>query len=169
MERWNEPHRHYHNIDFLEKLISSINEDFGDGFLSETDRDKLVLTALFHKLIYEPIKEDNEEKSSEVFHRFCGEKYNIDLVEVKQMILDLKRGVPCTPLSKKFLDYNMSICQKDFESLLTWEKSLREEYSMVENSNYKEKRIKYLESCLENYPLNMDNLLDLINWVNSNY
>lgn len=169
LDRWSEPHRHYHDLGHLNDLISQINEDYGDGKINENEREKLTLVALFHDLVYEPTRTDNEEKSAEIFYRFCTEQHNIDLVEVKQMILDTKNHTPCTPLSQKFIDYDMNICDREFDDLLIWENNIREEYSMYVNEEYKAKRIKFLESILDKYPLNMDNLLDLINWVNSNY
>ena len=169
LDRWSESHRHYHNINHLNDLIAQINEDYADGKLNESEREKLTLTALFHDLVYEPNRNDNEEKSADIFYRFCSEQYNVDLVEVKQMILDTKNHVPCTPLSQKFIDYDMNICERNFDELLEWEDGIKEEYSMFSNEEYKSGRIKFLESILDKYPYNMDNLLDLINWVKSNY
>lgn len=169
LDRWSESHRHYHNINHLNNLIAQINEDYADGRLNESEREKLTLTALFHDLVYEPDRNDNEEKSADIFYRFCSEQHNVDLVEVKQMILDTKNHLPCTPLSQKFIDYDMNICERNFDELLEWEEGIKEEYSMFSNEEYKSGRIKFLESILDKYPYNMDNLLDLINWVKSNY
>ena len=153
----------------MDNLIKHINEDYGNGLLTEQERDKLVLTSLFHKLVYDPSTSDNEKKSAEIFYRFCGEKHNLDLVEVKQMIIDTETRIPCTPLSQRFLDYQMSICSESFEDLVSWEEGLREEYYFMSLDEYKKHRIKFLESCLEQFPTNIDNLLDLINWIKTNY
>lgn len=169
LDTWNEPHRTYHNLNHLNDLISQINEDFGNGIINQNEREKLTLVALFHDIVYHPNRTDNEEKSAEFFYRFCTEKYNVDLVEVKQMILDTKTQTPCTPLSQRFIDYDMNICERDFDQMLSWEKMIREEYSMYANDEYKISRIKFLESVIDRYPLNMDNILDLINWVKSTY
>jgi len=169
LDRWSESHRHYHNLNHLNDLISQINEDFGDQKINENERDKLTLVALFHDLVYEPDRNDNEERSADIFYRFCQEQYNVDLVEVKQMILDTKNHIPCTPLSQKFIDYDMNICERHFDELLEWENGIREEYSMFSDEEYKLNRIKFIESILDKYPSNMDNLLDLMNWVKTNY
>jgi len=169
LDKWSESHRHYHNINHLNDLISQINEDYADGRLNENEREKLTLTALFHDLVYEPNRNDNEEKSAEIFYRFCSEQHNVDLVEVRQMILDTKNHIPCTPLSQKFIDYDMNICERNFNELLEWEEGIRGEYSMFSNEEYKSGRIKFLESIIDKYPSNMDNILDLMNWVKSNY
>lgn len=169
LECWNQDHRHYHNQNHLLDLISQINEDYGNGIIGHNEKDKLMLTALFHELVYDPSRSDNQEKSAEIFFRFCSEQYNVDLVEVKQMILDTKEYTPCTPLSQKFLEYELDICSKDFDTLLEWEKLTREEYHMLDYQDYKKNRILFLESVLDKYPSNMDNLLDLINWLKNNH
>jgi len=169
LDRWSEPHRHYHNINHLNDLISQINEDYADSKLNESEREKLTLTALFHDLVYEPDRKDNEERSADIFYRFCSEQHNVNLLEVKQMILDTKNHIPSTPLSQRFIDYDMNICERDYDDLLEWEEGIREEYSMFADVEYRSGRIKFLESILDSYPGNMDNLLDLINFVKSKY
>jgi pantetheine-phosphate adenylyltransferase len=169
LDQWSQPERHYHNMDHLNDLISQINEDYGNGVLNDVEREKLTLVALFHDLVYDPRRKDNEEKSAEIFYRFCSEQYNVDLVEVKQMILDTKSHQACTPLSQKFIDYDMNICNRSFDDLLVWENGIREEYNMFSNEEYKNSRIFFLESVIDKYPMNIDNILDLINWVKSNY
>jgi len=169
LDKWNEPNRFYHDQEHLTDIISQINEDFGDGAITEVEREKLIITALFHDIIYDPTSNHNEEKSCEFFYNLCTEKFDIDVVEIKQMIIDTKNHVASTPLSKKFIGYDMSVCERGFEGLIEWENKLREEYSMYTDGEYKDSRIKFLESIVDKYPSNMDNLLDLINWVKLNY
>lgn len=169
LDKWSEPHRRYHGMDHLTDLISQINEDFGNGEISANERDKLVITSLFHDIVYEVRSNLNEEKSADFFYRLCSEKHDIDVVEIKQMILDTKNHVASTPLSSKFIKYDLSVCEKKVEDLLEWERSIREEYISVNESIYKQERLKFLESMVDRFPNNMDNLLDLINWVKTNY
>jgi len=63
----------------------------------------------------------------------------------------------------------MNVCERNYDDLLEWEEGIREEYSMFADGEYKSNRIKFLESILDKYPSNMDNLLDLINFVKSKY
>ena len=163
---WNESHRAYHTLNHLNDLIDQINEN--KSKYSEKQYEKLIITALFHDCIYDPMKSDNEEKSAQFFETCCVDKENSDVKEIKQMILDTKTHQSTTPLSESFNRFDMSIVERDFDQLLEWEKGISEEYKSFGES-YKEGRLKFLESILDKYPHNTDNLLKLVDWVKNNY
>ncbi len=163
---WNESHRAYHTLNHLNDLIDQINEN--KSKYSEKQYEKLIITALFHDCVYDPMKSDNEEKSAQFFETCCVDKTNSDVKEIKQMILDTKTHQSTTPLSESFNRFDMSIVERDFDQLLEWEKGISEEYKSFGES-YKEGRLKFLESILDKYPHNTDNLLKLVNWVKDNY
>ena len=166
LSMWNESHRHYHNLNHLNDLLISINEN--KSKYSQKEYEKLILTALFHDCIYDPMSSDNEEKSADFFIECTMDKMNTDILEVKQMILDTKSHQPNTKLSESFINYDMSIVERNFEDLLEWEKGIREEYKSY-GEGYKEGRLKFLESLLDKYPNNTENLLKLVDWVKDNY
>lgn len=160
---WNESHRHYHNLNHLNDLISQINEN--KSKYSEKEYEKLILTALFHDSIYDPMSTDNEEKSAQFFEN-CLQEKNSDTDEIKQIILDTKTHTSTTPLSEKFNQLDMSIVESDFDKLVQWEEGISEEYKSY-GEEYKEGRLKFLESLLDKYPNNTENLLKLIDFVKS--
>lgn len=161
---WNESHRHYHNLNHLNDLINQINEN--KSKFSEKDYEKLMLAALFHDCVYDPTSNVNEEKSAEFFESCAVDKKNKDIEEVKQIILDTKSHQPTTQLSESFSKFDMSIVERDFNQLLDWETGIREEYKSF-GEEYKPGRLRFLESLLDKYPNNTENLLQLINWVKS--
>lgn len=163
---WNESHRAYHTQNHLLDLIEQINES-KSKFESQKDYEKMILCALFHDCVYDPMRNDNEEKSAEFFLSCCQEK-NQDILDIKQMILDTKTHEATTPLSEKFNQLDMSIVERDFDQLLEWENGIREEYKAYGNL-YKTGRLQFLESLLDKYPHNTENLLKLIDWVKTNY
>lgn len=170
LDMWNESHRHYHNLEHLNDLISQINEDYAASKFDENFRNKLLLTALFHDIVYEPSRQDNEERSAQFFEDLCVDKKSKDISEVKQAILDTKSHLADTQLSETFNKYDMNIVERDFDSLVKWEEGISSEY--VPNygrDNYKIGRITFLESLLDKYPQNSENLLKLIDWVKENY
>jgi len=163
---WNESHRAYHTQNHLLDLIEQINES-KSKFESQKDYEKMILCALFHDCVYDPMRNDNEEKSAEFFLSCCQEK-NQDILDIKQMILDTKTHEATTPLSEKFNQLDMSIVERDFDQLLEWENGIREEYKAY-GDLYKTGRLQFLESLLDKYPHNTENLLKLIDWVKTNY
>jgi predicted metal-dependent HD superfamily phosphohydrolase len=163
---WNESHRHYHNLNHLNDLIEQINENKSN--YSQKEYEKMMLAALFHDCVYDPMSEDNEEKSAQFFMECVIDKSNTDLLEVKQMILDTKTHQATTNLSEKFNQLDMNIVERDFNQLLEWETGIYNEYKAF-GEKYKEGRLKFLESLLDKYPNNTENLLKLVDWVKENY
>jgi len=115
------------------------------------------------------MKNDNEEKSAEFFMECAVDKTNSDIIEIKQMILDTKTHESNTLLSESFNHYDMNIVERDFDQLLDWERGIYEEYKGFGNDMYKEGRLKFLESLLDKYTNNTENLLKLVDWVKENY
>jgi predicted metal-dependent HD superfamily phosphohydrolase len=168
LEMWNEPHRGYHNLDHLVDLNNMITNDFVSGKLNEKTTEKLLLTALFHDIIYNPQNTDNELQSAKFFESLCNDKNNIHIKDIKQAIIDTQFHIGENYLSQLFNKYDMNIVEKNYESLLEWEKGIHKEYSFTGEA-YKEGRLNFLESLVEKYPLNSGNLTKLVEYVKSTY
>mgnify|MGYP000900325644 CR=1 FL=1 len=166
LSMWNESHRSYHNLNHLNDLISQINEN--KSKYSEKEYEKLILTALFHDVVYDPASQTNEEDSANFLIECAVDKKNSDILDVKQMILDTKTHDSTTNLSEAFNNYDMNIVERDFDQLLEWERGISEEYSIYPKEEYKEGRLKFLESLLDKYTHNTENLLKLVEWVKNN-
>jgi pantetheine-phosphate adenylyltransferase len=165
LDMWNEPHRHYHNQNHLLDLIDSIN---GLSGLSESEYEKLILCALFHDIIYDPSSQTNEEDSAQFFMSCVVDKKNPDIIEIREMILSTKSHQSESKLSKIFNDLDMSVIESDYENLLEWERGISNEFIPVWGlDNYKMGRSKFLESLLDKYPTNYENLSKLIKYVKS--
>jgi predicted metal-dependent HD superfamily phosphohydrolase len=167
LSMWNESHRSYHTLNHLNDVIDQINEN--KSIYSEKEYEKLMLTALFHDCVYNPMSSTNEEDSANFLMECVVDKSNSDVLEVKQMILDTKTHQATTNLSESFNHYDMSIVERDFEQLLEWENGISEEFSVYPKDEYKVGRLKFLESLLDKYPHNTENLLKLVDWVKINY
>lgn len=63
----------------------------------------------------------------------------------------------------------MSVVERDFEGLLKWEDGVWNEYKSYGPELYKQGRLQFLESLVDDYPNNRENLLKLIEWVKNNY
>ncbi len=165
LSMWNESHRSYHNLNHLNDLISQINEN--KSKFSESEYEKLMLSAIFHDIVYDLSSSTNEEDSANFLMECVVDKSNKDILEVKQMILDTKTHNSTTNLSESFNYYDMNIVEREFDQLLDWENGISEEFSVYPKEQYKEGRLKFLESLLDKYTNNTENLLNLIEYVKS--
>lgn len=158
LEKWSESHRYYHNINHLQNLIELIN-NLG---ISGIEYDKLILTAIYHDIIYDPKSLTNEEDSADFFIKNVKIIDN-DMLDVKQMILDTKNHIPSNDLSKLFIEFDMDILNRNFIDLVKYEDGIYKEYSFTEN--YITKRIEFLNNIIDKYPNNKNNLLKLIDYI----
>jgi predicted metal-dependent HD superfamily phosphohydrolase len=164
LSMWNESHRHYHNQNHLLNLIEEINNMKSN--LDERQYEKLILSALFHDIVYDPSRSDNEERSAEFFINSCSDKSNPDILEIKQIILDTKTHEGKTDLSEIFNYIDMKVVEGDINELIKWEEGISAEFEPVYGKeNYKMGRINFLESLIDKYPTNSDNISKLIEFV----
>jgi predicted metal-dependent HD superfamily phosphohydrolase len=163
---WDEPHRSYHSLSHLNDLINQINEN--KSRYSQKEYEQLLIAALFHDCIYDPMRSDNEEKSADFFIQCCENTKNYDILKIVLIILDTKNHQPTTILSRAFSHYDMNIVERDFQQLLEWEMGISEEYKGYNKEEYKKARLRFLESLLDRYVDNRENLRKLIDWVKNN-
>lgn len=131
IERYNEPHRFYHNFEHIEKMI---NDAKSKNILT----DDLFLAIVFHDIIYNPKLNDNEEKSAELFYSYIKND------EIKQAILETKTHTPTSKLSKQLSDLDLSILWSDYETFIDFENKIFKEYQFFDYETYKEKRLEIL-------------------------
>jgi len=158
LQRWNESHRGYHNIEHLKDLLRQI------GKINSKEKELLVLISLFHDIIYEPKNSDNEEQSAKFLINNVKEVTE-DIKKVYQSIIDTKTHKSSNELSEIFNKMDMNIVTRNFDELLKWEQGIRKEYSVFSDEDYKKGRIKFLTSLLNDYPENKENLMKLIDYV----
>ncbi len=160
---WNASHRKYHTESHLWDLLEQIDAYPG---LSQKNRDLLYLVAIFHDIIYEPRRNDNEERSAHLFLSNISEsQHNDEIQHVAKMILDTKAHVATSALSAIFCTMDMSIVRAPFDKLRGWEEGIRYEYSHLKWDEYKERRIAFLKTMRVTYPENDVALKELIDHV----
>ena len=179
IKHWSEPQRSYHSIDHLKDLLEMIKKlnvptgpkDFDPQSPRLIDNHLfylLVITAIYHDIIYDPKSKDNEAKSAEYFKSKVKNKTLFDKI-ICDAILATKTHKTANRVSKIFNSLDMDILNRDYPELLKWEKGIYQEYKFYGNENYKKGRLEFLESELNNYPKNKENLEKLIKFVKNNY
>ena len=136
-EFYNEDHRHYHNSFHIIDICEMI---FNDKSLTQYETG--IYTALFHDIIYNPKRNDNELKSSEYFRKFNSEHnivsqndekiicHIINETDYKNLEINDMDGVPKS-LVKRFMEYDLASFKKPFSEILSDEKKIRKEYQIV--------------------------------------
>ena len=174
LQRWNEPHRHYHNLNHLFKLFDGIDEIENSHRIQDVDdmKEKLEVIALFHDVIYDPMSSSNEDDSADFFSRMVPD--NGITLDIYKAILDTDYGKQREPTSEmsrifRWLDWELPLYGSSFYDLLVAEKQLLRENQFVSYDVYKKKRVEFIEFAMEQASddANLEGLLELKVWVDN--
>lgn len=155
--RWNEPHRVYHNQDHLLEILDLIEQSNKihhknmDPLEMEKDikeYESLILCAFFHDAVYDPKSKTNEEDSHVLFKKMCRKENDspekkLIVYEVERMILDTKDHTkePHSEISAKFLKFDLNgLINGSLSRMIQDEKKLFREFGFVDYSIYKKSR-----------------------------
>jgi predicted metal-dependent HD superfamily phosphohydrolase len=157
LARWQEPHRKYHILSHLDDLVDQIQRC---DLLTEKERNILFLVALFHDIVYDPTRTDNEEASAQLLLQNSNPSEELQLIAL--IIRDTAHHTPTEPLSKVFSEMDMAIVTRPFAELVKWEKGIRFEYAHTSRVAYTWGRVRFLRKMVKNYPSNKKNLKKLM-------
>lgn len=141
MERWLEPHRHYHGFDHFLQMCRDI-----PNYL----RDDIFLAIVFHDIIYDPRRQDNEARSKDFFLKEMPDDFlsaHAELVnDVCQAILETRHlEPPQSELGKIICVADMKVLlENDIDGLIQYELKLSREFQAFPHELYREGRMKFL-------------------------
>ncbi len=137
LDNYGDSTRFYHNYEHIWNMIL---EAKNSNVLST----ELLLAIVFHDIVYDPKRNDNEEKSVEVFrNHFRGDFIDIDAVA--KAILETKAHEPISQLGKLLCTLDLGVLYGDFGKFVEFENNIFKEYQFVDYNTYKVERIKVLE------------------------
>ena len=135
LKRYSEPHRHFHTIEHVEDILNKV-----DGYDSSDIEDKLILTysAIFHDIVYDPIRNDNEEMSVEVMKSFLGHSFDSEFIDkISNVILDTKKPKTGNYLSSIFNSFDRDVLMNgDASQLIEYGNKIWFEYSFHSYKNF---------------------------------
>ena len=169
--RWSEKHRHYHTVNHLIWVLTNIEEDYRFKELTINEKHALLLAAFFHDVVYDPKRQDNEDKSIEYFIRSYKGRDPKMIDTVCEIIECTKhRKHPTNKLQRIMWDADNKGFTRGYDILLQSEKLIRKEFSHLSPEKYKEGRIKFLNSCKGLFNSTVDAHLDkLIAYIEKTY
>jgi pantetheine-phosphate adenylyltransferase len=168
VERYSEPHRYWHTPSHLYHLLKEIKELYKFGKLTQAEYHILVIVAIFHDIVYDPKRTDNEEASvGFMMSTFEPEnvKLNPEIRKISDIILGTKTHDSKDKLSIIFNKLDTSILDANFNELLDWEMKIYKEYEWVGVDTYKKKRIEFIKDSIKDHPENSINLKKLIKFI----
>jgi len=137
-DRYSEPHRAYHTLQHIAECLGHLK--------SVRNVPPAAAIALwFHDAIYDPQRNDNEERSAAWAKTVLGKGALADQVE--KMILATKQGVPTIDVFERTVaDIDLAILAAPEPRYSEYEAQLRQEYAYLDNAAYRAGRFKLLRS-----------------------
>ena len=149
-KRYNSSNRHHHNLDHINLMLTEVKR-FKNKI---NDYDSVCLAIWFHDIIYDPQREDNEERSAKCTKEFLV-KVNYEksrIHKVQEFIFRTKdhtiqKGTEDYDI-KVFLDLDLLILGMKREEFVKYAKSIRKEYNFISDDIYNKERKKILNLYL---------------------
>ncbi len=145
---YSESHRRYHTLSHLSHMWQELVQV--RGMISEIDA--LVLALLYHDIIYDVRRQDNEEGSNLLMQERASQ-LNIPapiIEKASACILSTKKHKSSRDSDVEyFLDADLSILGAEPNLYRLYARSIRSEYNMYEDREYKKGRKALLEGLLK--------------------
>jgi predicted metal-dependent HD superfamily phosphohydrolase len=144
---WSEPHRRYHDLHHLAAVLALVDE-LADA---ATDPSAVRLAAWYHDVVYDPLRDDNEQVSAE--RARAGLRGLVDerrLAEVERLVL-LTAGHDPAPEDADgavLCDADLAVLASEPASYAAYASAVREEYGHLPDAEFTTGRIAVLERLL---------------------
>lgn len=150
---YNQPWRHYHTLQHIEEVLSYL---FAHKMWQNQPEHNggLVLAALFHDIVYDPMAKDNEEKSVEMLLSMLEPNFHSTGIVKSAVEAILATKTHEVPTDSKYKDMIKVFLDADLDLLLNYTTSTKrvienemqifKEYQSVPWNTYRSERIKVL-------------------------
>ncbi|MDO8559345.1 MAG: N-methyl-D-aspartate receptor NMDAR2C subunit, partial [bacterium] len=148
LERYSEPHRHYHNLSHINHCLDELKIS---GHLA-ININAVRMAIWFHDAIYDIKAKDNEERSAELARTILKNASlpNKFIELVINLILATKHTIPLTNHDAKLItDIDLSSLGAPDEIFDENGRQIRKEYDWVPENLFNEGRAKFLKLLLE--------------------
>jgi predicted metal-dependent HD superfamily phosphohydrolase len=147
VQRYGEPQRHYHTLEHVRRSLAELSQLTADE-TKGLDIELLKEAILYHDIIYDPTRNDNEEKSAEyvmdIYHDGDLQRAN----NIARLILATRHDHEPTQEDEKIIvDVDLAILGSDAETFSRYEEGVRQEYNMYNDEEYRMGR----EAVLSNF------------------
>jgi predicted metal-dependent HD superfamily phosphohydrolase len=149
---YGEPHRHYHTLDHIAALLVLLDRHGADY----SDRDALSLAIMFHDVVYDPRRPDNEAASAAwaAARLECLGFPAASRTKIARYVLATRHDRPlgATDAGEAdlvlLLDLDLSVLATQPDDYRAYAQAVRREYEFVPDSLYRPGRRRVLEGFL---------------------
>src|SRR5262245_21578013 len=147
---YREPARQYHTLDHIAALLRQLDEH-GDGVI---DRDAVALAILFHDVVYDPRRQDNEQASAAVARqRLTALGFATPLIDKVAAYIEAtqhgrKLDADADPDLALLLDLDLSTLAAAPDAYRRYASAIRREYAHVPDALYRRGRRQILDGFL---------------------
>ena len=149
LEHYTKKWKYYHNLNHIYSFVE-LFEKYNNNI--QNYKSEFLISIFFHDIIYIPSRNDNEDESMNLFNKFYSETNpkNLNKEKVIEFISETKNHtlniIHNNEELNYFLDMDMHILSE--ENWEDYENKIRKEYPYLSEIEYKNGRIKFLQSCL---------------------
>lgn len=144
--RWAEPHRHHHDRQHLTDVLAALDElaRAGEPFEASTVR----TAAWFHDAVYDPRRDDNEQRSAELAVELLGSPA---ATEVARLVLATREHLvaPGDDDAAALCDADLSVLGSDADRYRRYADGVRREYAHVPEAEFRQARAEILAGFLD--------------------
>ena len=144
---YDEPHRYYHTLDHILKMWNSMMDH-------RWESDQLGLAIVFHDIIYDPKRKDNEWRSYMTlashprFHLLENFQQHI-ISQAACAILSTREHDPKTDLEVKLCQLDLEPLYEGMETLMKNESLIAKEYQYLPYEKYIAGRIEWMKKFID--------------------
>lgn len=147
---YQEPHRHYHNLQHLQQVFSALQNIYSSNHLN--DRHTIILAIFFHDVIYDTRSNENEAQSAKLASESLT-KLNLPNTTIDRIthLIHLTKHHPAQPTdldAQLLLDLDLSILATPPIQYQIYAKAIRQEYDWVSEADYRKGRSQILQTFL---------------------
>ena len=149
LEHYTKKWKYYHNLNHIYSFVELFGK-YNNNI--QNYKSEFLISIFFHDIIYIPSRNDNEDESMNLFNIFYSETNpkNLNKEKVIEFISETKNHtlniIHNNEELNYFLDMDMHILSE--ENWEDYENKIRKEYPYLSEIEYKNGRIKFLQSCL---------------------
>ena len=146
LQRYSEPHRYFHTFDHVLNILSQIDDYYikNPSFESVCMKVQMQHAAVFHDIVYDPKRNDNEEQSVKLM-REIQDYYNYGK-EVETIILNTREQFPNHNASQVFNYFDRKALFGTFPELFDYGNKIWKEYSFHSYQDFIKGHINVIDS-----------------------